>query len=72
MKGKGNRGFWIRKMGATFTTPFREPLEVSVNLESLKMQEREKWQMGHSPKELTEDIQTLETVVVLNRWKMDV
>ncbi|XP_032260424.1 LOW QUALITY PROTEIN: polyubiquitin 8-like [Phoca vitulina] len=40
--------------------------EILVKLASLKIQEREKWQMEHNPKELTEDSQTLEAVVVLN------
>lgn len=43
----------------------RETQKIAVEMASLKIQEREKWQKEDNPKELIEDSQTLEVIVVL-------
>lgn len=70
MKGRGNMGFCTRKMGGKLISFMRETQEISMELASLKTQEREKWQKENCPKELQEDSRTLEAVIALNRWKM--
>lgn len=49
MNGRGNMGFCTRKMGSKLISFMRETQEISMELASLKIQEREKWQKENCP-----------------------